>query len=75
MIRKIQPRIKEWSQAKNIKAVWVTGAGGKAFCAGGDIKSLYDAKKSGNTENMKILDTFFREEFILDYSLAKMRPV
>jgi len=26
------------------KAFWVEGAGTKAFCAGGDIKSLYLAK-------------------------------
>lgn len=23
------------------KAFWIEGAGGKAFCAGGDVKSLY----------------------------------
>ena len=30
-----------------VRAILITGAG-KAFCAGGDIRALYDAKKSGN---------------------------
>jgi len=49
------------------------GAGGKAFCAGGDIKSLYEAKVSGTTS--PIHDKFFREEYTLDLALANMRPV
>ncbi|EAR91165.2 enoyl-CoA hydratase/isomerase (macronuclear) [Tetrahymena thermophila SB210] len=73
MIRQIQGRIVPWTQ-EGIKAVWINGAGGKAFCAGGDIKSLYDAKKSGKPEELPILDTFFREEFTLDYELANMKP-
>jgi enoyl-CoA hydratase len=26
----------------NSKAYWVEGAGGKAFCAGGDVKALFE---------------------------------
>jgi enoyl-CoA hydratase/carnithine racemase len=29
------------SISKN-KAFWIEGAGGKAFCAGGDVKALFD---------------------------------
>jgi enoyl-CoA hydratase/carnithine racemase len=52
--------------------VLIKGEGGKAFCAGGDIKSLYDGRKSGD---LKILETFFREEFTLDYMLSQMKPI
>jgi enoyl-CoA hydratase/carnithine racemase len=31
------------------KAFWIEGAGGKAFCAGGDIKALFD--KGATIEN------------------------
>jgi len=62
MIRLLKPEV-----------VIFTGAGGKAFCAGGDIKSLYDAKKSGT--NQEILDKFFREEYVLDLELANMKPI
>jgi len=57
-----------------VKAVWICGAGGKAFCAGGDLKSLYDAKIDGKHEEQGILGDFFKEEFTLDYDLAIMKP-
>jgi len=40
------------------KVILMTGAGDKAFCAGGDIKALYNAKIKN--ENIKILKDFFR---------------
>ena len=57
-----------------MKAVWICGAGGKAFCAGGDLKTLYDAKIDGKLEGQGILGDFFKEEFTLDYDLAVMKP-
>ena len=39
MIRVINAEIPALNQNK---AVWFEGAGGKAFCAGGDVKSLFD---------------------------------
>jgi len=48
---------------------------GKAFCAGGDIKSLYEARQSDSSEDKKILSEFFREEFEVDYMIAKMNPI
>lgn len=54
------------------KVVLVTG-NGKAFCAGGDIVTLYKAKLEN--PNAKILKDFFRYEYLLDYSLTKMTPL
>lgn len=53
------------------KAFLVEGAGDKAFCAGGDIKSLYLARET----NRKLLEDFFRAEFTLDYKLTKMNSL
>lgn len=55
MITILQKAAKNWS-ASQVKAVWLEGVGEKAFCAGGDIKTLYLAKKSGNPEEQKVLD-------------------
>jgi enoyl-CoA hydratase/carnithine racemase len=44
---------------------------GKAFCAGGDVKSLYLNRKS----HPEMLDVFFREEFELDYLLSQMKSI
>ena len=48
-------KLKAWEEGKeqHPRAVIVSGAGEKAFCAGGDIKALYEAHKLG--ENTKIL--------------------
>ncbi len=54
------------------KVVIFTG-NGKAFCSGGDIISLYNAKTTG--ENLRILTDFFRYEYLLDYSLTKLEPL
>ena len=52
-----------------------TGLGGKAFCAGGDVKALYEAKQKNDISDKKILDHFFREEYILDNAIRKMKPI
>lgn len=54
------------------KVVIFTG-NGKAFCSGGDIISLYNAKTTG--QNLRILTDFFRYEYLLDYSLTKLEPL
>lgn len=54
------------------KACLFLGAG-KAFCAGGDIRALYEAKQS--EENQYILSEFFKREYIVDYCLAKLNQI
>jgi enoyl-CoA hydratase/carnithine racemase len=49
----------------HIRAVLLRGAGDKAFCAGGDIRALYESfKESGSAPR-----EFFVAEYPLDYSL------
>lgn len=45
----------------------VTGAGEKAFCAGGDVRSLYDAGKAGD---YSVGSDFFNAEYTLDYLIG-----
>lgn len=75
MIQTIFNQIPVW-ESNGINAVILSGEGGKALCAGGDVKSLYMAKTSPNDHpNPNILKTFFRNEYKLDYKLATMKPV
>ncbi|MEZ5833676.1 MAG: enoyl-CoA hydratase/isomerase family protein [Dongiaceae bacterium] len=67
MIRALDERLAEWASDKSIRAVMIFGAGDKAFCAGGDIRALYDAKQSGRTQ---LLSDFFWHEYRLDYRIA-----
>ncbi len=63
IIREIAKILKEWEEIPTIKAVIIQGAGDKAFCAGGDVRAVYEAKKSGDLETC---DAFFREEYTLN---------
>lgn len=63
MIRKLSSLLKEWEENPSLKAVVIEGAGEKAFCAGGDVRAVYNAKKE---EQSQTCDTFFREEYTLN---------
>ena len=43
MIHDTSLLLDEWARDDNINAIILRGAGEKAFCAGGDIRALYDA--------------------------------
>jgi enoyl-CoA hydratase/carnithine racemase len=45
-----------------VQAVVLRGEGPKGFCAGGDIRSLHDSFKAGDTLHLD----FFVEEYALD---------
>lgn len=67
MVRKIYPQIAEWEQDPKTTMIIMKAAGQKAFCAGGDIKSITDAAKAGD---FSAGETFFREEYQLNYRIA-----
>lgn len=48
---------------------WFEGEG-KAFCAGGDVKVIFEP---GSTPEQRC--TFFREEFTLDYRVSQLSTV
>lgn len=52
----------EWREDDAVKAVIVDGAGGKGFCAGGDIRMLAESGKAGGEEAWK----FWRDEYQLN---------
>lgn len=67
MIRKISPMIEQWETDPSTTMIIMKGAGNKAFCAGGDVKSITDAAKSGDYEAGQ---EFFAEEYQLNYKIA-----
>lgn len=62
MVRLIQTQLDDWAADDQVVAVVLRANGDKAFCAGGDIRELYNNAKEGNTGN----ETFFSEEYALD---------
>ena len=69
MVRNLQRQLDAWALEPHVHAVVVRGAGEKAFCAGGDIRSLYDSFKNGDT----LHEDFFVEEYALDLTLHHYR--
>jgi enoyl-CoA hydratase len=63
MVSALAQRLALWAADPGVAHVVVTGAGDKAFCAGGDIRSIYDARQAGETEG---LARFFRDEYLLN---------
>eukprot|EP00808_Paulinella_micropora_P005150 g54911.t1 len=49
------------------------GAGGKAFCAGGDVVAVAKASKQDRTQPNNVSRTFFRDEYKLDYQIATLK--
>ncbi|XP_062259170.1 3-hydroxyisobutyryl-CoA hydrolase, mitochondrial isoform X2 [Platichthys flesus] len=69
MIRQIYPQLKTWENDNDTDLVIVKGAGGKAFCAGGDIRAVTEAGKVGDP----LAQDFFREEYILNEAIGSYR--
>ncbi|XP_060944286.1 3-hydroxyisobutyryl-CoA hydrolase, mitochondrial isoform X2 [Limanda limanda] len=69
MIRQIYPQLKTWENDTDTDLVIVKGAGGKAFCAGGDIRAVTEAGKVGDS----LAQDFFREEYILNDAIGSCR--
>ena len=72
MIDLLRPKLAGWAARADIGAVLFKGAGGRAFCAGGDIQALYHAIRenhaAGEVVNSYPFD-FFEREYRLDFAL------
>jgi enoyl-CoA hydratase len=72
MAQHITTLLRQWATDPTVGAVLLDGAGGRAFCAGGDIRALYDAAKSGSPLPLQ----FWSTEYRLDVLIARYpKPV
>lgn len=76
MITQLLAVLRRWQHDVNLVAVLLDGAGEKAFCAGGDVVSLYHGiskfEPSTNTKLApfpELAARFFEQEYRLDYLL------
>ncbi|KAL3672411.1 hypothetical protein V7S43_003095 [Phytophthora oleae] len=68
MSQHLTQRLHKIEANKTVNAVVFSGNGGKAFCAGGDIRALADNGKDPATRYLSL--DFFRHEYRLNYLLA-----
>jgi len=75
MVHLISAKLQAWNTGAEAapRVAMVSGTGGKAFCAGGDIVSIYRLWKEGADTQARV--KFFADEYLMDYSLTTMSPI
>lgn len=67
MVNTMADMLREWESNVHVEAVLVRGEGGKAFCAGGDVKKVAEAARKGDPS---VGEDFFRGIYSLVYQIA-----
>ena len=65
MLKELAARLDAWEKDDRVRLVVLRGAGDKAFCAGGDVRALYETFKAGKGGQ----NEFFEVEYALDYRI------
>ena len=68
MIRAFQAAIDAWKDDAGVRLVILEGAGGKAFCAGGDVRGIRNFALAGDTASV---EDFFAEEYAVNAGIAR----
>ena len=69
MVRAYARQLDDWERDATLGAIVLRGAGGRAFCAGGDVLAIYEAGRSGD----RLTRDFFREEYTLNYRIGRLK--
>lgn len=64
MLKELAARLDAWEKDERVRMIVLRGAGEKAFCAGGDVRALYESFKAGGG-----YQEFFEVEYALDYRI------
>jgi enoyl-CoA hydratase/carnithine racemase len=67
MMREITRLLMDWKDDPRVRVVILQSGGGKAFCAGGDIRSVYEARLKGDKA---FLVAIFQEEYLLNFMIS-----
>ena len=68
MVRAMTVALAEWRDDPRVRHVVIDGAGERAFCAGGDIRAVYDAIAA----DPELARDFWRAEYRLNAMIAIM---
>lgn len=78
MIELMTPQLDAWATDDGVKAVVIRGEGEKAFCAGGDVRAVWEAGRQAKETNSfvpgqpgQLPADFFREEYTLNRQIFR----
>jgi enoyl-CoA hydratase/carnithine racemase len=69
MVDLLQAQLDTWAEDDSIAAIFIEGAGEKAFCAGGDVQALHTSSVGTPGGPCEYAETFFAREYRMNYSL------
>ncbi|MGB0894887.1 MAG: enoyl-CoA hydratase/isomerase family protein [Parashewanella sp.] len=76
MVRSLTEQLLAWQSDDSIACVVLDGSGDKAFCAGGDVRAIYQASIAQPNVIPEQAKTFFSEEYQLDFLIHKFgKPI
>jgi enoyl-CoA hydratase len=70
MVRALAAQLNEWAHDPAVTRVVITAAGERAFCAGGDIRDLYELGRAGRQAEAL---AFWRDEYPLNSLIKHFR--
>ena len=70
MILDVAAALAAWAEDPAVSEVVITGAGERAFCAGGDVRSVTDRLMAGEV-GYGLSDQFFRDEYRLNRTIRR----
>ena len=71
MIDLMYPKFQDWATDPSIAAVVLDGAGERGFCAGGDVRQLWECMQEDTPDNRAYCEGFFTREYRLDHLLHR----
>jgi enoyl-CoA hydratase/carnithine racemase len=71
MVATLLPLVRDWQRpGGDVKLAVLRGNGGRAFCAGGDVRALHACAAGLQGGTLALAHAFFRQEYALNYALA-----
>lgn len=68
MVRRLHEALEAWRDDSAIEIIAIEGAGGRAFCAGGDIRQVRELMLTGRDAEA---EAFFADEYRLNLAVAR----
>lgn len=69
MVHALSQQLLRWQHDDAIACVWLDSVGEKAFCAGGDVRAMYQVQSQQPGKICQAVVDFFEAEYRLDYQI------